>query len=141
MVEDLFALLENIGFSHPLHPMMTHLPMGMVVGMVVFSLIGLVGKKPRLSETAYYCSLLALVSVFPAIAAGLLDWLHSLGGIWSPLIIVKMILATLLILLLIGAAVLKQWGASPGKLLLVYLLCLACAGGLGYAGGELVYGG
>jgi len=45
MVEGLFALLEKIGFSHPLHPMMTHLPMGMVVGMVVFSLIGLLWKS------------------------------------------------------------------------------------------------
>lgn len=140
MVENLFATLEKIGFDHPLHPMMTHLPMGMVVGMVVFSLIGLVWKKPQLGETAYYCSLLALVSIFPAIGAGLLDWLHSYGGTWAPLIIIKMVLATLLTVLLLVAVVLKHRGAPPRKLALVYLLCLACAGGLGYSGGELVYG-
>ena len=28
----------------------------------------------------------------------------------------------------------------PGKMFLIYLLCLACAGGLGYCGGALVYG-
>lgn len=141
MVEGLFAFLEKIGFSHPLHPMMTHVPMGMVVGMVVFSLIGLLWKKPQLGETAYYCSLLALVAIFPAIAAGLLDWQHSFGGTWGVLIIVKMILATLLTVLLIVAVVLKHRGAPPKKLALIYLLCLACAGGLGFSGGELVYGG
>ena len=140
MVEGLFALLAKIGFTHPLHPMMTHVPMGMVVGMVVFSLIGLLWKKPQLGETAYYCSLLALVSVFPAIVAGMLDWLHSYGGAWNPLIIVKMILATLLTLLLIVAVVFKHQGAPPKKLAIVYLVCLACAGGLGFSGGELVYG-
>jgi uncharacterized membrane protein len=140
MVEDLYAMLERIGFSHPLHPMMTHLPMGMVVGMVVFSLIGLLWKKPQLSEPAYYCSLLALVSVFPAMGAGMLDWLHSFGGTWGPLIIIKMTVATLLTVLLIVAVLLKHRGAPPRKLALIYLLCLACAGGLGYAGGELVYG-
>ena len=119
MVENLFATLEKIGFDHPLHPMMTHLPVGMVVGMVVFSLIGLVWKKPQLGETAYYCSLLALVSIFPAIGAGLLDWLHSYGGTWAPLIIIKMILATLLNVLLLVAVVLQHRGAPPRKLALV----------------------
>ena len=140
MVEGLYTLLEKVGFSHPLHPMMVHIPMGMIIGMVIFSLINLVWQKPRLGETAYHCSVLALLSIFPAIIAGMLDWLHLLEGSWSGLIIVKMVLAAVLTALLATSLVLKHRGADAKTLTIVYLLCLACAGGLGFSGGELVYG-
>ena len=140
MVENLYVLLTKIGFSHPLHPMLTHVPMGMIIGMVVFSLLGLVWKEKNFGQTAFYCSALALLAMLPVIIAGILDWLHFLEGEWNVYIIVKMILGGLLTILLIISFILKRNGATPGKLLLIYLLCLACAGGLGYSGGELVYG-
>ena len=40
MVESLYTFLAAVGFTHPLHPMLTHVPMGMIIGMVVFSLLG-----------------------------------------------------------------------------------------------------
>ncbi len=140
MVEGLYALLEKIGFTHPLHPMMVHIPMGMIIGMVLFSLVNLIWKKPALGETAYHCSVLALLSIVPAIVAGMLDWLHLLEGSWNGLIIVKMVLAAVLTALLATSLVLRHRGADARTLTIVYLLCLACAGGLGYSGGELVYG-
>ncbi len=141
MIEGLYALLEKVGFSHPLHPMLTHVPMGMIIGAVVFSLIGLMWKNQQLGQTAYHCSLLALLAIVPVIGAGILDWQHLLGGSWNTFIIVKMILGPLLTLLLAISVVLKHKGAEAKTLFVVYLLCLACAGGLGYSGGELVYGG
>lgn len=141
MIEGLYALLEKIGFTHPLHPMLTHVPMGMVIGAVLFSVAGLKWKNENLGQTAYHCSLLALLFVVPVIVAGLLDWQHLMTGSWNIFIIVKMILATALTLLLALSVVLKHKGADAKTLAIVYLLCLACAGGLGYSGGELVYGG
>lgn len=32
MTELVFKLLEIVGFTHPLHPALTHIPMGMVMG-------------------------------------------------------------------------------------------------------------
>jgi len=140
MIEGLYATLAKYGFSHPLHPMLTHLPMGMIIGMAIFSFLGLIWKEKHFSETAYYCSVLALLGVIPVISAGILDWLQLMEGEWISFIIIKMVLAALLTTLLFFSIVIKRKGAEPKKLFLIYMLCLACAGGLGFSGGELVYG-
>ncbi len=140
MIERLYSLLETLGFSHPLHPMLTHIPMGMIIGMVTFSLLGIVWKKPNFSQTAYHCSIFALLAVIPVISAGILDWQQFQEGEWSGLIVAKMVLGGTLTALLATSVILKKKGVPTKKLLLIYLLCLACAGGLGYSGGELVYG-
>lgn len=141
MTASLFTFLEKIGFTHPLHPALTHIPMGMVMGCFFFSLASLVGKKPELNRTALHCSILALIFIAPTILAGLLDWQHRFGGLFEPLIIVKMVLATALTGLLVYSIQLQRAAAQEKKIFLVYCLCLACAVGLGYSGGELVYGG
>ncbi len=140
MVENIYAFLEKMGYSHPLHPMLTHVPMGMIIGMVVFSFLGLIWKNKNFDQTAYYCSGLALVAIVPVILAGLLDWQQFQQGEWNKYIIAKMILAAILTILLIFSVVLKRKNTTPGKMFLIYILCLACAGGLGYCGGLLVYG-
>jgi uncharacterized membrane protein len=140
MVENFYSLLTKIGYSHPLHPMLTHVPMGMIIGMVIFSFLGLIWKNRNFGQTAFYCSVLALVALLPVAGTGILDWLHFQQAEWNVFIIAKMILAGVLTLLLILSIVLKEKAATPGRMLLIYLLCLACAGGLGYAGGHLVYG-
>jgi len=140
MVEGIYTFLENVGFSHPLHPAMTHAPMGMVIGMLVFGLLALKWTDKHFSITAYYCSVLALLTVLPTAFLGMLDWLHFLGGDWEALIIIKMTLTVILTILLAISVVLKLKNGSPQKLFVIYLLCMACAGGLGYSGGELVYG-
>ena len=140
MIESIYAALEKVGFTHPLHPVLVHVPMGMIIGMFLFSLIGLTWKKGFLLQTAYHCSILALISILPVILAGLMDWQHRLNGDWKTLIIIKMALSCVLTLLLVYAVIIRNRGASPRHLLLVYALCLACAGGLGYSGGQLVYG-
>ena len=140
MVESLYSFLATIGFSHPLHPMLTHVPMGMIIGMVTFSFLGLAWRKGTLDQTAYHCSVLALISVLPVIGAGMLDWVQFQGAEWNPLIIIKMVLGGLLTILLAVSVAMKRKNTTPLKMFLIYLLCLACAGGLGYSGGELVYG-
>ncbi len=140
MVESLYSFLAAVGFTHPLHPMLTHVPMGMIIGMVIFSLLSLIWQNDHLAETAFHCSVLALLAVGPVIGAGVLDWLHLQQGEWNKFIIIKMILGVVLTILLVVSVIMKKKGASPAKMLLFYLLCLACAGGLGYSGGTLVYG-
>ena len=140
MIESLYKILEKVGFSHPLHPMVTHLPMGMIIGMVVFSLLGLIWRDKQFDKTAYHCSVLAFLGVIPVIGAGVSDWLQFLEGQWITFIIIKMILATLLTIFLAFSIMQKRTGGKPGTLFLLYLLCLACAGGLGYSGGELIFG-
>lgn len=140
MVNSIYAFLESVGFTHPLHPAMTHAPMGMVIGMLLFGLLGLKWKGRHFSLAAYYCSVVALISIFPTAFLGILDWLEFFYGEWYPLIIVKMTLSVVLTLLLAFSIVLRNKGAAHKKVVIVYILCMACAGGLGYSGGDLVYG-
>ena len=140
MIENIYTTLENFGFSHPLHPMLTHVPMGMIIGMIAFSLFGLLWPGKHFNRTAYHCSILALLSIIPVIVAGILDWQQFMEGEWLTLIIIKMVLGVLLTILLIVSVVAKSRESSPKFILLLYILCLACAGGLGYSGGSLIYG-
>ncbi len=140
MVDGLYSFLESVGFTHPLHPVMTHAPMGMIIGMLLFGFLALFWKDKHFSLVAYYCSVVALITVFPTAFLGALDWLHFLQGELITLIVVKMSLTVVLIVLLTFSIIMRNKGATPQKLFLFYLLCMACAGGLGFSGGELVYG-
>ena len=140
MVEGIYSLLESVGFTHPLHPAATHAPMGMIIGMLVFGLLALKWTDKHFGTTAFYCSVLALLSVLPTAFLGILDWLHFLGGEFETLIVIKMSLTVILTIFLIASVVVRLKEGSPTKLFIIYLLCMACAGGLGYSGGELVYG-
>lgn len=140
MVDGIYAFFESVGFTHPLHPAATHAPMGMIIGMLIFGLLALKWSDKHFGLTAFYCSVLALLTVLPTAFLGMLDWLHFLEGDWDPLIIIKMSLTAVLTILLAISVVFRMQGASQGKLFVIYLLCMACAGGLGYSGGELVYG-
>jgi len=140
MVNSFYALLESVGFTHPLHPVMTHLPIGMVIGMLLFGLLGLKWKDKHFALASYYCSVVALISIFPTAFLGILDWLKFFYGEWYPLIIVKMTLSVILTVLLAVSIILRNKGVAHKKVVIVYILCMACAGGLGYSGGDLVYG-
>ena len=108
--------------------------------MLVFGLLALRWTDKHFGTTAYYCSVLALFSVPPTALFGVLDWLQFQEGQWEALIIIKMTLTVILTILLTISVVFRIQQASPVKLFVVYLLCMACAGGLGFSGGELVYG-
>ncbi len=140
MVDGIYSFLASVGFTHPLHPGATHAPMGMIIGMLVFGLLALKWTDKHFGLTAFYCSILALLTVLPTAFLGILDWLKFFEGNFEPLIITKMTLTVILTIFLVISVVIRMKGASPGKLFIVYLLCMACAGGLGYSGGELVYG-
>ena len=140
MVEGLYSTLETIGFTHPLHPAMTHAPMGMIISMFIFGLLALRWQDKHFSTVAYYSSIVALISVLPTAFLGILDWLHFLEGDLINLIIIKMALTVVLFILLCVTVFLGSKNASPQKLAVFYVLCMACAGGLGFSGGELVYG-
>nr|WP_321468437.1 DUF2231 domain-containing protein [uncultured Desulfobulbus sp.] len=141
MIESLYAFLEKVGFHHPLHPALTHIPMGMVMGCFFFGLLAFWGNKPLFWKTSLHCSVLALVFIVPTIITGLFDWQHIYAGRYLPYIVVKMVLAVVLTGLLGYSVMLHRQQAGARKLFIVYVLCLGCAVGLGFSGGELVYGG
>lgn len=141
MIESLYNLLAVFGFHHPLHPIVVHVPMGMVIGAVAFSLADLKWSDKNYAQTAYHCILLALISVIPVYIAGLLDWQQWFGGEFRALIIIKLLLGLVLTVMLFYTVQQKRKGAPQKKLFILYVVSLAICGGLGYSGGELVWGG
>ncbi len=141
MTEIIFEFLNNIGFTHPVHPALTHIPMGMVMGAVVFRLVAFLPRMKMLAKTGYHCSVLALLGVAPTVFTGYLDWQYRYGGMWEFLIVLKMVLAAVLTILLL-VVVIKDDPENPrlDRRTGFYLLLVLVAIGLGYSGGELQYG-
>jgi uncharacterized membrane protein len=141
MVDIIFEFLNKIGFAHPLHPALTHIPMGMVMGAVVFRFASFLPRLKFLARTGYHCIILGLLGIFPTAFAGYLDWQHTYGGEWEFLITLKIILAiALTILLAVIAFVDDPENPRFDKKTLFYLLAILLATGLGFSGGELQYG-
>jgi uncharacterized membrane protein len=47
----LYRFSESMGFDHPLHPALTHMPAGLVVGAFIFLLVALAFKRYKSLNT------------------------------------------------------------------------------------------
>lgn len=141
-MEALYETLRSMGYTHPLHPPMTYLPLGMVMGSLLFSLLSVFPRCGKFVVTARHCITLGFVGVFPTMLLGYLDWHYFYGGRLIAPIQMKLILAAVLTLLL-ALAVVLYWKlpAQDKRIFVVHVLCFATIVGIGYFGGELVFGG
>ena len=141
MVETIFELLSGFGFQHPVHPALTHIPMGMVMGAVIFRLTSFLPRMKFLAKTGYHCVVLGLLGIVPTVFTGYLDWQHTYGGTMEFLIGLKMVLAVVLTGLLIAIIMIDD-SENPklNKATFFYLIIVIVAVGLGFSGGELQYG-
>jgi uncharacterized membrane protein len=141
MIESIYQILAKIGYTHPLHPPATHLPAGLIISAFLFALIALIFNRKKLAQTARHCIILALIMAGPTILLGLMDWQYRFDGAWLFEIKMKLILGgILLFLLLVAAGYSALAGAFTKTVVAIYALCLLTVIGLGYFGGELVYG-
>ena len=142
MFNSVYEFLNSLGYPHPIHPTEVHMPIGLVVGGLIFSITAALFRRERLALTPRHCVLLAFIWVFPTILFGYMDWQHFYGGAWLYPIKVKLVVAPLLALLLFLAMLLgRRHGARSLKVIPIYSLCFCCVVVLGYYGGQLVYGG
>jgi uncharacterized membrane protein len=140
MINAFYGFLNSLGYSHPVHPTIVHMTIGLVVAALIFSWVAFLFKKKQLYQTARYCSILAFLFWFPVVFFGLTDWLHFFNGAWLYEIEVKFILAGILLVLLAIGLFVGSKGRQGSKLLLVlYTLSFFTVVGLGYFGAQLVY--
>lgn len=141
MFDSFYQLLNSIGYPHPIHPTEVHMPIGLVVGALVFRYSAILFHKPKFIQTAYHCIVLACLFVFPTILFGIMDWQHFYGGAWLLPIKVKLPLAVFLSLLLLTATFIGyRFGTESKSLMIIYPICFVAVVALGYFGGNLVYG-
>ncbi len=141
MIEFVYQTLARIGYLHPLHPPSIHLPMGLVMGGFVFGLAGWLLGRQALTQTARHCTVLALITLLPALLLGFMEWQYRYAGAWLFPIKMKLILSGVLLILLSVAVILgRRSGTWARSTIAIYALCLVTVSGIGYFGGELVYG-
>jgi len=133
-----YLLLEKIGYTHPMHPAATHMPIGLVVGALVLSLAGWWLNRPNWMAASNYCMVLALFFLVLTALTGYWDWQRYYNGAWLAPIIIKFILTGVFLLLLAIPLMLKLGVKSS---ICLYSLCFLTLVGLGFYGGELSLGG
>lgn len=60
--------------SHPIHPMLVVLPLGLFLGSWILDLIGKATNNERLWAASFYCAIVGLVGGFCAAIPGVIDW-------------------------------------------------------------------
>jgi uncharacterized membrane protein len=142
MIDGFYDFLDKIGYLHPIHPAMVHMPIGLVVGSLFIGGTGLVLSRTSMARAAYYTLVLALIFWVPTVTFGVMDWQRYYGGAWLFSIKMKLGLAGLLgVLLVVGAWLGHRDPTRVKRLVPIYLLCFLTVSSLGYFGGQLVYGG
>ena len=139
MIDSFYQFLEKMGYDHPLHPPLTHIPMGLVIGVFIFVWLAMLFRRSMLPQMAYNrIILLAFIFSFPTILLGYTDWQYFYEGAWSFPIKIKLALSGVLLILLSIALVsgLKAKGESIGALT-IYTLCFLTVAILGFFGGQL----
>ena len=140
MFDPIYRFLNSIGYHHPIHPTEVHMPIGLVVGALIFAIVALVFRREKLRLTPRHCAILAFIWIFPTMLFGIMDWQHFYGGAWLFPIKVKLVVApTLMVLLLIAILLGRKYGATSKSTLFVYFLCFCSVVVLGYFGGQMVY--
>jgi mono/diheme cytochrome c family protein len=142
MIDSLYAFLARLGFTDPLHAPITHMPIGLVTGALLFFLVAVIFKRRVLVLTARHVSILAFIFVFPTILLGVLDWMHFFHAAMIAPIKIKMILAAVVLVVLAAGIILgSEVRARAAPQLVLYALAFVSVVGLGYYGAKLVYGG
>ena len=141
MIDFFYRALQALGYSHPVHVMVTHMPVGLVTGAFALQLIALLFRKKGLTRSARHAFILALIFAVPTVVFGIMDWIHFYNGAWISAIKVKIVLASILLVLLVAGVFLGRPGKAGATVMLVlYALSFLLVVGLGFYGGNLVYG-
>jgi uncharacterized membrane protein len=112
----LYGFLQSIGYSHPLHPVLTHLVIGPVIAAFVISALGWLFKKPQWQTTARHLTVFALVCWFFTVGIGLIDWMHKYHGALVREIQIKLIVAAVLLVLLIVTIIINNRASQQSGL-------------------------
>lgn len=138
MMDFIYQFLERLGYTHPIHPPLTHMPIGLVVGALILRLAAIFSAWAPLARAAFYCLVLALVFAVPTVLVGVTDWQHYFSGAWVFPIKMKFALTGFLFILLLGGVILGWQGkAESQSFLSICFLSFVAVAGLGYFGGEL----
>lgn len=141
MLDNLYLFLTKIGFTEPLHSPITHMPIGLAVGALLFFMVAIIFKQKQFIMTARHASILAFIFVFPTILFGVMDWIHFYNATLFTPIKIKMALAAVsLITLGTGIIVGSEIKLHSVTMAMIYAITVIAMIGLGFFGSGIIYG-
>jgi uncharacterized membrane protein len=145
MLTEIYQWLAAAGYEHPIHPAITHLPIGTVFAAWAFTTAGIITRRREMQQAGYYCTVLALIVLMPTMFLGLVDWAHYYADALIAPIRYKIILACVLAIGLLAVVLGHRWINNARRLAVFVSLLLsvnmAIVVVIGFFGGNLVYGG
>lgn len=141
MIDQLFQFLAKMGYSDPLHPPITHMPIGLTVGAIVLFFGAYYFKQKNYILTARHVSILAFIFAFPTIFLGVIDWIHFYHAALFTPIKIKIVLASILLIVLGTGIILgSEIKVHSLTMAILYIIAFFCVLGLGYFGSSIIYG-
>ncbi len=141
MIDFLYSGLEKIGYGHPLHPPLAHVPIGIIVGLLIVTLIALISGRRNFVQSAHRpFIIIAFIATFPMALFGITDWLYSYNGAWLFPIKIKLALTGILLVLLgTGVFVTRKGTGASVAAFIIYLVCFFTMAVSGYLGADLIF--
>ncbi len=139
--------IEQQLIVHHAHPVTVHVPNGVLPIVVLFMLIAAVFASETLAWSAFYFTLVVVVSMPVVMYTGYNEWQRKYGGSRTTLFMIKIIAAavvavtSLLVVVwyFINPDVIFAGAARRGSFLLLNLIMLGATGVAGFIGGKLVF--
>ena len=97
MLGRVYELLYSLGYAEPLHPVVVHIPIGILTGALVLGVLSFCFHRPMMGRAARYVLIISFVSLFPAVLFGFMDWQHFFAAGWLFQIKMKLALACVLL--------------------------------------------
>ena len=142
MTEFIYLMLAKIGYTHPLHPAVVHMPIGAAIFALLALLYSRKSQNERVADTAYHLQVFGLIFTPITMFVGYMDWQQFYGGgsdfhIYSKIVLGFFLMAGFAVNVLAGReGVLENKKFFSGTVA-VFLIAIV----IGFLGGELQYGG
>lgn len=142
MTEFIYLMLEKIGYTHPLHPAVVHMPIGAAIFALLALLYSRSSQNERVADTAYHLQVFGLIFTPITMFVGYMDWQQFYSGAGDGHIYAKIGLGFVLIICFAANVLLGREGVLENKKFLGgTVACFLVAIAIGFLGGELQYGG
>jgi rubredoxin len=143
----LLDFAESQMLKHHAHPIMAHIPNGVLPVSVIFVFLAVFLSFQGLRLAAFYNMIVVAAAMPMVIYTGINEWKRRYGGNRTALFTAKLICGGIV---LVGSAAIVIWGAlAQGTLLLdsqhkwtfigLHIVTLVAAGIAGFLGGKLVF--
>jgi len=142
-----FDWLFGLMLKHHLHPILVHIPNGVLPVSVVLIVLAAIFNSSGLSQAAFYNLVFVIFTMPMVLFSGYLEWQKKYGGTLTHLFIIKITSAAIVsltaIILVVWFLIDPQVATSSSYhrwiFLLINLVMLIAAGTAGFVGGKFVF--